>query len=51
MLEDRVERHATVVTSQLSVALWHEALGEPTVAVAILERLVHTAHGITAPLG
>lgn len=46
VLEDRVERRATVVTSQLPVALWHEALGEPTVADAILDRLVHTAHRI-----
>lgn len=46
VLEDRVERRATIVTSQLPVALWHEALGEPTVADAILDRLVHTAHRI-----
>jgi hypothetical protein len=34
------------VTSQLPVALWHEALGEPTVADAILDRLLHNAHRI-----
>ena len=31
-----MERRATIVTSQLPVALWHEALGDPTVADAIL---------------
>jgi DNA replication protein DnaC len=44
VVEDRVERRATIVTSQLPVALWHEALGDPTVADAILDRLVHRAH-------
>jgi DNA replication protein DnaC len=44
VIEDRVERRATIVTSQLPVALWHEALGDPTVADAILDRLVHRAH-------
>jgi DNA replication protein DnaC len=43
VVEDRVERRATIVTSQLPVALWHEALGDPTVADAILDRLVHHA--------
>ena len=33
-----------IVTSQLPVGLWHEHLGEPTVADAILERLLHGAH-------
>jgi DNA replication protein DnaC len=44
VVEDRVERRATIVTSQLPVALWHEALGDPTVADAVLDRLVHRAH-------
>jgi DNA replication protein DnaC len=46
VIEDRVQRHSTIVTSQLPVALWHEALGEPTVADAILDRLLHNAHRI-----
>jgi hypothetical protein len=32
------------VTSQLPIARWHEALGDPTLADAILDRLVHNAH-------
>jgi DNA replication protein DnaC len=46
VIEDRVQRRSTIVTSQLPVALWHEALGEPTVADAILDRLLHNAHRI-----
>jgi len=44
VIEDRAGRRATIVTSQLPVAHWHEALGEPTIADAILDRLVHNAH-------
>jgi DNA replication protein DnaC len=43
LLEDRYDRRATIVTSQLPVEYWHEALGEPTRADAILDRLVHNA--------
>jgi DNA replication protein DnaC len=46
LLEDRHDRRATVVTSQLPVEHWHEALGEPTLADAILDRLVHNAYKI-----
>lgn len=44
LLEDRYGRGSTVVTSQLRVAGWHEAIGDPTLADAILDRLVHNAH-------
>ena len=44
LLEDRHDRRATVVTSQLPVEHWHEALGDPTLADAILDRLVHNAY-------
>lgn len=46
MLEDRYGRRATLVTSQLPVDHWHEALGDPTLADAILDRLVHHAYKI-----
>jgi len=46
VIEDRAQRRSTVVTSQLPVKLWHELLGDPTVADAILDRLVHNAHRI-----
>jgi DNA replication protein DnaC len=47
ILEDRYARSATLITSQLPVDHWHAALGDPTFADAILDRLVHNAHKIT----
>jgi DNA replication protein DnaC len=44
VIEDRGGLRSTIVTSQLPVGRWHEALGEPTVADAILDRLVHNAY-------
>jgi DNA replication protein DnaC len=44
VLEDRYGRTSTVVTSQLLVPRWHEWIGDPTVADAILDRLVHNAY-------
>jgi DNA replication protein DnaC len=46
ILEDRHERASTLITSQLPVKAWHEAIGEPTLADAICDRLVHCAHRI-----
>jgi DNA replication protein DnaC len=46
LIEDRHGRRSTIVTSQLPVGHWHEALGEPTIADAILDRLVHNAYRI-----
>ena len=46
ILEDRHGRHSTLVTSQLPVGSWHESLGDPTLADAILDRLVHNAYKI-----
>ena len=46
VLEDRYGKRATLVTSQLPVKNWHAYLGEPTVADAILDRLVHNAHKV-----
>ncbi len=47
MMEDRHGRGSTVVTSQLPVEHWHELIGNPTIADAILDRLVHNAHRLT----
>jgi DNA replication protein DnaC len=46
ILEDRYGHRSTLVTSQLPVARWHEMIGDPTYADAILDRLVHNAHRI-----
>ncbi len=46
ILEDRHGKFSTMVSSQLPVSSWHETIGEPTIADAILDRVVHTAHRI-----
>lgn len=46
VLEDRYSRRATIITSQLPVEKWHEWIGDPTLADAILDRVVHNAHKI-----
>ncbi len=46
ILEDRHGRRSTLITSQLPVQHWHDILGDPTLADAILDRLVHNAHKI-----
>jgi len=46
VIEDRVGIRSTMVTSQLPVTMWHEALGEPTVADGILDRLLENVHRI-----
>ena len=46
IIEDRHGRKSTIVSSQLPVANWYEVIGESTVADAILDRMVHTAHRI-----
>lgn len=46
IIEDRHGCASTVVTSQLPLELWHDNVGDPTLADAILDRLVHNAHRI-----
>lgn len=46
VIEDRSQRCGTIVVSQLPLEHWHEVLGDPTVADAILDRLVHHAFKI-----
>lgn len=47
ILDDRYNKRSTLLTSQLPVDAWHEYIGDPTLADAILDRLVHNAHRIT----
>jgi DNA replication protein DnaC len=47
IVDDRHNRGSTIVTSQLPVDHWHEAISNPTIADAILDRLVHNAHRLT----
>jgi DNA replication protein DnaC len=44
ILDDRFNARSTLVTSQLPIPHWHEYLGDPTLADAILDRLVHCAY-------
>lgn len=44
IMDDRHGKGSTVVTSQVPVDHWHEVIGDPTIADAILDRLVHNAH-------
>ena len=44
IVEDRYGAGSTLITSQLPVDAWHEVIGDPTFADAILDRLVHNAH-------
>lgn len=44
IVEERYGRGATLITSQIPVDRWHDLIGEPTLADAILDRIVHNAH-------
>ena len=46
ILDERYDRRSTLVASQLPVENWHAALADPTLADAILDRLVHNAYRI-----
>src|SRR5215468_3724277 len=46
ILDDRCDRGSLLVTSQIPVNRWHEVIGDPTLADAILDRIVHRAHRI-----
>ena len=47
VMEDRDATRSTIITSQLPGDQWHTYLGDPTVADAVLDRLVHNAYPIT----
>jgi DNA replication protein DnaC len=44
VLDDRYEKCSTIVTSQLPIKLWHDTIGDKTLADAILDRLIHNAY-------
>ncbi len=46
ILEDRHGVRSTLATSQLPIEKWHDIIGDPTLADAILDRLVHNAYKI-----
>lgn len=47
LVDDRYDKAATMITSQLPIDKWHAYLGDPTIADAILDRLVHSAYRVT----
>lgn len=44
IFEERYRRKSTLITAQLPVKAWHAMIGEPTIADAILDRVIHNAH-------
>lgn len=44
--DDRYNSRSTILTSQIPITLWHDQIGDPTLADSILDRLVHNAHRI-----
>ncbi|MCB0669075.1 MAG: ATP-binding protein [Saprospiraceae bacterium] len=46
IIEDRHDRHSTIIASQIPISKWSDIIGESTIADAILDRIVHSAHRI-----
>jgi len=44
IVDDRHGAGSTIITSQLDPKLWHDQLGDPTIADAVCDRLIHNAH-------
>jgi DNA replication protein DnaC len=47
VLEDRNGISSTVISSQIPTGKWHDIIGDPTIADAVLDRIIHNAHMIT----
>jgi DNA replication protein DnaC len=45
-MEDRYERRSTLIAARLPIGNWHQAIGNPTLAAATRDRLIHNAHKI-----
>jgi DNA replication protein DnaC len=46
IVDDKYDKGSLLITSQLPVSQWHDVIGDPTLADAILDRIVHNAHRI-----
>jgi DNA replication protein DnaC len=46
IVEDRYDVHSIIITSQLPIERWYEVIGDPTLADAILDRIIHNAYRI-----
>jgi DNA replication protein DnaC len=47
VIDDRHQRGSTIITSQVPIDHWHEVIGNPTIADAVLDRLIHNAHRLS----
>jgi len=47
VIEDRHGISSTIISSQIPTEKWHDIIGDPTIADAVLDRLIHNAHMIT----
>jgi len=47
IVEERYDRHSTLMVSQVPTDHWHDIIGDPTIADAILDRLIHNAHKLS----
>jgi DNA replication protein DnaC len=47
VVDDRHQRGSTIITSQVPIEHWHEVIADPTIADAVLDRIVHNAHRLT----
>lgn len=46
IVDDRYDKGSLLITSQLPVSQWHDVIADPTLGVAILDRIIHNAHRI-----
>lgn len=46
LIEERHDRRSIIITSQFPIERWHDLIGDPTLADAILDRLIHRAHKV-----
>jgi DNA replication protein DnaC len=46
LLEDRYERKSVIITSQLDIQMWYDYIAQPTIADAIMDRLINTSHHV-----
>ena len=51
VMEDRYGCRSTIITSQFPIDTWHDIIGDPTLADAICDRVIHNAHKITLTTG
>jgi DNA replication protein DnaC len=46
ILEDRIGRKSSIIVSQIPINKWHQVIGDPTIADAICDRIIHNSHRI-----